>query len=190
MGCKELIDALRREGDEKARAIWREAEAESEEIRADADERIKRMQEEYSRMQAPAIKERIDPILSEAKQKADAVRLTAEKDMSVRLYRLALSVLSDLRDEGYSDISRSLVKELPLCKWEMVKVNPEDEKIAKEYFPDAEIITDSNITGGLEVQTKDGKIRISNTFESRLERAWMEILPALMRDIYGNLTED
>lgn len=189
MGCKELIEALRREGDEKAQAIWREAEADAGKIRADADERIKGLREEYSRMQESAIKDQIDPILSEAKQKADAVRLAAQKDMSARLYRLALSVLSDLRDEGYSDIFRLLVKELPFCNWEMVKVNPQDERIAKEYFSDAEIITDSSITGGLEVQAKDGKIRISNTFEKRLERAWVEILPGLMRDIYGNLRE-
>lgn len=189
MGCKELIEALRREGEEKVRAIWQEAEAEAGKIRADDEERIKRMQEEYSRMQASAIKERIDPILSEAKQKADAIRLAAEKDMSVRLYLLALSVLSDLRDEGYSDIFRLLVKELPLYKWERVKVNPKDETISRKYFPDAEVITDNSITGGLEVQAKDGGIRISNTFERRLERAWMEILPVLMRDIHGNLTE-
>jgi vacuolar-type H+-ATPase subunit E/Vma4 len=187
MGYKELIEALRREGEEKVRAIWQDAEAKAGKIRADASERIKRMQEEYSLMQASTIKDQIEPILSEAKQKADAIRLTAEKDMSVRLYRLALSVLSDLRDEGYSDVFHSLIKEMPSYKWEIVKVNPEDEKMAREYFPDSEIITDSSITGGLEVQAKAGKIRISNTFEKRLERAWMEILPGLMRDIYGNL---
>lgn len=187
MGYKELIEALRREGDEKAHAIWQEAEAEADKIRRDADERINRMREKYSMMQASAIKEQIEPILSEAKQKANAIRLAAEKYMSERFYRLALSVLSDLRDEGYQDVFRSLVKELPFCKWERVKVNPQDEKIAKEYFPDVEIITDSSIAGGLEVQARAGKIRISNTFEKRLERAWMELLPGLMRDIYGNL---
>jgi V/A-type H+-transporting ATPase subunit E len=187
MGYKELIEALRKEGEQKVQAIWQEAEADAERIKANADERIKKIQEEYSLMQTSTIKDQIEPILSDAKQKADAVRLAAEKDMSVRFYRLALSVLSDLRDEGYSDVFHSLVKELPSYKWEIVKVNPEDERIAREYFPDAEIITDSSITGGLEVQAKAGKIRISNTFEKRLERAWMEILPELIRDIYGNL---
>ncbi len=187
MGCKELIEALRREGDEKAQAIWQEAGAEAGKIRADANERINRMQEEYSLMQASTIKDQIEPILSDAKQKADAIRLAAEKDMSVHLYHLAVSILNNLRDEGYPDVFCPLVKELPFCKWEIVKVNPQDEKIAREYFPDSEIITDSSIAGGLEVQAKAGKIRISNTFEKRLERAWMEILPGLMRDIYGNL---
>jgi vacuolar-type H+-ATPase subunit E/Vma4 len=187
MGCKELIEALRREGEEKVRAIWQDAEAEGGKIREDADERINRMQEEYSLIQTSMIKDQIEPILSEAKQKADAVRLAAEKDVSVRLYHLAVSILNNLRDEGYSDVFCLLVKELPFYKWERVKVNPEDEKIAKEYFPDAEIITDSSITGGLEVQANDGKICISNTFEKRLERAWIDILPGLMRDIYGNL---
>jgi V/A-type H+-transporting ATPase subunit E len=180
MGCKELIEALRREGDEKVRAIWQEAETEAERIKADANEKINSMHEKYSRMQASTIKDQIDPILSEAKQKADAVRLEAEKDMSVRLYHLAASILNNLRDEGYTDVFYSLVKELPFCKCEIVKVNPEDEKIARECFPDSKIITDSSIAGGLEVQAKNGKIRISNTFEKRLERAWMEILPALM----------
>ncbi|MDI6801936.1 MAG: V-type ATP synthase subunit E [Thermodesulfovibrionales bacterium] len=190
MGYKELIEALRREGDEKARAILQEAEAEAEKIIVAAAERIKRMQEEYNLMQVSTINDQTDPILSEAEQKADATRLAAEKDISVRLYHLAVSILNNLRDEGYPDVFRLLVKELPSCKWEIVKVNPQDEKIAREYLPDSGIIIDSSITGGLEVQVKAGKIRIANTFEKRLERAWIEVLPGLMRDIYGNLTGD
>ncbi len=188
MGCKELIDALLREGEEKVRMIWLDAEAEAEKIKADAKERISRMHEQYGRMQASAIKEQVEPIFSEARLKADAVRLKAENYLSSRLYNIALSMLGDLRGEGYRDVFYILFRELPPCKWKIVKVNPEDKGIAMELFPDSDIITDSSISGGLEVQTNEGDICISNTFEKRLQRAWVDILPELMRDIYGNLT--
>jgi vacuolar-type H+-ATPase subunit E/Vma4 len=34
------------------------------------------------------------------------------------------------------------------------------------------------------------KISISNTFEKRLERAWEEILPPIMRDVYKEISNN
>ncbi len=36
---------------------------------------------------------------------------------------------------------------------------------------------------------KEGKIRVVNTFEKRLENAWLEILPELIKDAYGKIAE-
>ena len=69
-----------------------------------------------------------------------------------------------------------------------MRVNPEDIELAKAYFPDSEIIPDGNISGGLDVLTGDGRIRVINTFEKRLERAWADMLPELIRDIYKEIS--
>ncbi len=190
MGYRELIDALRRAGEEELQAIWQEAETEAERIRAAAVKNIEEMKEKYSRMQSSAVKQETEAVVSEAGKKASNIRLLSEKKLSDRLYQLAIGFLHILRGERYKDVFGILVRELPSYKWEIVRVNPEDENIARQYFPDSEIIHDSSIAGGLEVMTRDGKIHISNTFKKRLERAWQEMLPGLIRDVYGAASED
>lgn len=170
MGCKELIDALREEGEKKVQSIRRESESEAERIRAEAEKKIERIRDEYSKRRSSAIKEQRDAILSEAKKKAEEIKLLSERELSDRLYRLASSHLFLLRNERYGKVFDALVHELPTYLWKTVKVNPEDRGIAKEYFPEAEILLDGDITGGLEVSAEKGKILIRNTFEKRLER--------------------
>ncbi len=184
MSYKELIDALRQEGEGKIAAVWRDAEAEAERIRDDTAERINELREQYALMRESAIKEETGAIISGAEKKAMAVRLASEKALSERLYKLALSTLSALRDEKYGDIFVALVRELPPYKWQTVRVNPEDEGSAKKYFPESEIISDESIAGGLEATAGDGRIKIANTFEKRLDRGWPEILHGLMSDIH------
>lgn len=187
MGYQELIDALRKEGEEKVRTIWKEAEAEVQRIKGEAFKRIEEIRKEYSNIHSPSIKERTEVILSEAKGRARTIRLLAEKELSERLYSIAVKTLPLLRNERYKDIFGALIKELPPCRWKTVRVNPEDERIAKGYFQDSDIIPDSNIIGGLDVIDEDGVIHIVNTFEKRLERAWPEILPELIKDTYEEM---
>jgi len=77
-----------------------------------------------------------------------------------------------------------MAAEIPPLPWKTVRVNPEDVGIARKHFPGAVIITDEGISGGMDVMTGDGKIRVINTLEKRLERAWGDILPHLMKEDY------
>jgi V/A-type H+-transporting ATPase subunit E len=67
------------------------------------------------------------------------------------------------------------------------RVNPADTDIAKRSFPEADIIADQNITGGMTVLLGNGEVQVSNTFEKRLEKAWEEIAPLIIKDIYRNI---
>lgn len=183
MGYIELIDALRKEGEEKVHTIWKEAETEAQRISEETFKRMENMREEYGNIHSSDIREQTETILSEAGSRARMIRLLAEKELSDRLYRLALCSLHLLRDERYKDIFDALIEELPHYKWKIVRVNSEDKRVAKEYFPDSDVIPDSNIRGGLDIAGRDGMIRIINTLEKRLERAWGEILPGLIKDV-------
>jgi len=187
MGYKELIESLQKETEEKIRTIWREAEAQAEKLRSESEEKLELMKQQYSEMRSSAVKKQAGDILSEANNEVRIIRLSAEASLSKRLYSIALSSLGILRDERYKDVFYGLAEELPFFKWQTVKVNPEDRLLAKECFPDSEIIPDSTITGGMEVEAENGRIKIINTFEKRLENAWAEIVPALIRDVYKEL---
>ncbi len=185
MSYRELIDALNRECDEKMRGIRQEAEAEADKIRAEVLRKTREMKESYGRERSFAARTRSDSILSEARDTARANRLRAEQELSGRLYQVAVRSLPHLRDERYGDVFLSLVRELPPDPWEVVKVNPADRDVVTGLFPDSEILGESGISGGVEVIGAKGSVRIVNTFEKRLERAWTEILPEIMRDVYG-----
>jgi V/A-type H+-transporting ATPase subunit E len=189
MGYRELIDALNKECEEKVRKIWQEAEAEAEKIRAEVLKKACEMKESYGRNRSSAANTRTDAIRSGARDTARMNRLRAENELSKRLYHVAVHSLNRLRDKGYSDVLLSLVRELPPGPWEVVKVNPGDREAIKGFFPDSEIQNEPGITGGVEVISGKGNVRVVNTFEKRLERAWTEMLPEIMKDVYKELSE-
>ena len=184
MGYNKLIESLRRQGNEKIRKIWDDAGAGAEKIRAEASRDIALIEARYRKRISEEVKAQERGILSEAEKNARVIKLSAEKVLSGRVFSLALLCLNELRDENYGVIFEDLVKELPHARWEDVRVNAEDVQIARKYFAGAKIITDNSISCGFEVFLEKGKIHISNTFEKRLEKAWHDILPLLIRDIY------
>jgi hypothetical protein len=57
------------------------------------------------------------------------------------------------------------------------------------HFPDTEIKGDDALTGGLEAIADNGRIRVINSFEKRLEKAWHAMLPILISDVYEEFAE-
>lgn len=183
MGYRELIEALRSEGEEKIRAVRQEAGAEAEALRTKTAGEIERIRAEHDRQQSKAVADLSGEALAEAAARARAIRLRAEQELSGRMVRLARASLAQLRDDRYAETFAALVRELPQHPWVVARVNPADVDMAKACFPGAEIVPDSTITGGLEVSDREGRVRVVNTFETRLERSWPEILPGLVREL-------
>ena len=190
MGYKELIESLRKETDNKVRQLWEEAEAEAEKERAELRTKAGQIQEAFQKDLAEAVKNCEETILREAENRACDIRLSAESALSARLFTLAVSCLYELRSERYNDVFISLVNELPAVQPEVVRVNPEDIQITQEHFPHSRIVPNTNISAGIEVLTQDERICINNTFEKRLENAWEDVLPLIIKDVYTELSND
>lgn len=184
MGHEELIASLRKEGEEKVRAVRDAAEAEAAKIRAETAGKIELLREEFRKKEARLTKIQEDDVLSSAEKKARTIMLSAEKSLSERLFHLSLTCLHEMRRDGYENIFSSLAKEIPQAKWEEVRVHSADAGMARRYFPDSVIVPDDGISGGFEAAAENRKRHITNTFEKRLERAWEEILPVLVIDTY------
>ena len=122
-------------------------------------------------------------ILAEAERQAALIKLEAEQALAGRLYTLAHGTLARLRDDHYAELFAALVAELLPCRWETVRVNPADSELAQASFPGAAIETDDGITGGMEVSAEGGRVRVDNTLDKRLERAWPELLPRLLNAV-------
>ena len=183
MGCKELIESLRAAGDERIKAMRAEAEQEAERVRAEAASRIAGIQVQHAAKRSAAAAAHAEKYLAEANGTVRQNRLLSERALADRLYDLARASLPALRNVGYRDMFTSFAQELPRFTWKTIRVNPADEALAREHFPGAEILFDKAITGGLEVLSAAGEVKVVNTFEKRLESMWEEMLPEIMKEV-------
>lgn len=183
MGCKELIESLRAAGDERVKAMRLEAEQEAERVRAEAGRRIAEVRADHAAKRSAAAAAHAEQYLAEANGTVRQKKLLSERALADRLYGLARSSLPALRNVGYRDMFTSFAQELPRFTWRTIRVNPDDGALAREHFPDAEILFDKAITGGLEAMSDDGQVKVVNTFEKRLERMWEEMLPEIMKEV-------
>jgi len=187
MNCESLLESLWRDGEKKIREIEAETKEEVDKIETEISLKITALKENYEKNVCSDSAKRAGDILAEAEQRAALIGISASRELSDRLYQLARSSLMLLRNERYGDVFSALASELPSLPWKSVRVNPGDAGIAQQCFPNAEIIADEAISGGLDIMTADGKIRIISTFEKRLERAWEEMSSDLLQKDYEAL---
>lgn len=189
MGCKELIESLRKAADEKALAIWDEVESEAAAVRAGVEQRLAPLRGDLEHRKAAAAAAALARALSEAQNAARHSRLGSEREVAGRVFEHARTALAGLRKSGYAGVFRSLADELPRLPWTTVRVNPADTDLARERFPDAAIEPDETVTGGMAASTAGGAMRVDNTFEKRLERVWTGLLPRIMEEVYAELSK-
>jgi len=183
MSSRELIEALRKAADNKVRLIKQNAEQQAEALRSDAELKLKQLRQEYDAKLACIAADEYRLAAADALALARALRLAAEQKLAQRLRERAMQQLIRLRNTSDPAVFRKLARELPQHPWKIVRVHPDDRDSAQLLFPDAEIAADASISGGLDAASPDEAIRITNTFEKRLERAWQNLLPPMMRVI-------
>ncbi|MGD8352156.1 MAG: V-type ATP synthase subunit E [Nitrospirota bacterium] len=184
MSSRELIERLNSEADEQVRAVRREAEGEAQRVRDEARRKMEALSAKYRALEAEAVREKTAGITAEAEDEARQARQATDGALAARLREMAFSALPELRGQGYGRVFRALAAEVPELAWKAVRVNPADAELASEAFPGAEVRGDDSITGGLETASEDSRVRVVNTFEKRLERAWDEILPGLLAEVH------
>jgi len=184
MSCKELIESLRQRADERVSKLWADAEGEAGVARADVARRLGQLRADGEKHLAAATRAAEVKALSEANNRARAVRLSAEQELARRLRAIATALLSTLRTGGYETAFGRMAREIPALEWETVRVHPDDAAAAGKIFPGAAIVSDRAISGGVDASAEDGSIRVINTLEKRLDRAWDELLPLLIKDVY------
>jgi V/A-type H+-transporting ATPase subunit E len=186
MGRAALIESLRSKATEDVAALWSDARARAEAYRlelAQAREQQRLREAEAAAAQARTLQHDADV---EARHRAREIRAQTALVLADRLHRLAVAELLNLRDARGPALFEALARELPQREWQRVRVNPGDREAACARFPAAEVVCDPAICGGLEVEADAGRIRVSNTLETRLESAWPDLLPNLINNLLAN----
>lgn len=179
----ELVDALRRAAKEKAASIREAARADVERHRSQVAEEAAALRARAAEDSATEARDLMRDAKAEAAAEAQGIVLAARSALAGRLYRLARGLLPRYRDDDYAAMFDALAREVPRRAWPRVKVDPSDRELAARRFPDAELVTDEAIVAGLVVEEGDGRVRVDNTLEKRLERAWPQILPGIVNEI-------
>jgi V/A-type H+-transporting ATPase subunit E len=185
MGRAALIESLRSRATEDVEALWSDARARVEEYRHELAHALEQQRLRETESAAALARKLQDDAIVEARQRARAIRAQAALVLADRLHRLAVTELPNLRDASGPELFQALAGELPQRDWQRVRVNPIDREAACARFPAAEVVCDPAICGGLEVAADAGRIRVSNTLETRLESAWPDLLPNLINDLFA-----
>jgi V/A-type H+-transporting ATPase subunit E len=178
MAYESLLKSVEESAEEKERELRQNAQKKADEILQDAKKLAKKIEER-------TIKEAEDDAGIErnkqlflAKGRIKKQAFTAREKTFETAFDLAVKHLNSLRqDEKYSDIFKHLTEEIMSSIGEgtfVIHIDPRDLDLCKKTMElmkvSCEIRTDLESIGGLSINSLDGKITISNTIESRLER--------------------
>lgn len=178
-----LIDELRRKAAEDAEGLWRDARGKADALRLDAERAVADERRVVMAATATAIRRLTTAASAAAEHAARDHRVRESGALAQRFYGLARAELPSLRGSGAEAGLAALATELPSLEWRRLRVNPADEADARRLFPKADIECDPTIAGGLRAEVDGGRIAVDNTLEARLDTAWPDLLPGLIRSI-------
>ena len=175
-----------------AQDIIREAEGKAqEEIEKAKKQREVRFEEERGRMLGEA-EEEVARILAQASIKARQHLSSAKADAIAKIIDGARKELSRISsDESYFlNLIGEAMEGLGVDKGR-IYVSPKDASTVKKFLEaDKELsgkiveVRESNCLGGVIAEDIEGKLRIDNTYETRLEMLLPKLLPKISEELF------
>jgi V/A-type H+-transporting ATPase subunit E len=192
MALDEILKALEEEGDREVAEIIAKARAQADKIIEEAKEEAKRLKNEEVDKAKRAAESESARIINAARLFAKKEIIRAKEECIKKVVEEARERLKNLRrGKEYPQILQRLIAEAMegVDGRVVVKVNPEDKELAQKLLSDFQITyelkPESNIEGGLQVQTKDASIFINNTLESRLNKAAQLLKTEVTKILFG-----
>jgi vacuolar-type H+-ATPase subunit E/Vma4 len=201
MSLQTILAAIEAQGELEVRQIEADAEAAVAKIRKAAVATAEsRRQAAYDRALQPVAQERMRRMRQT--HQAGTRLLAGAREQIVRqaLDQLQQQLRTLCADAAYAEIYASLVTEAVVALQNedgplRIAANPRDHELIEKILPTlavdpgaVEYSLDS--WGGVEVRTIDGSIAISNTLESRFERALPQLRRLLAAELVGNFSEN
>ena len=187
-------------------AILGKVKAEAQDIVAEAEEKARERIERAKEQQAAKLEEEEGKLIGEAKE--EATRILAQSGITARqeLLLAKTSIIDEIINNAkktFSEISSNESSPLDLIK---EAINALDIDKARIYLPPKDIsivqkliagdkkladriteIKEFNGSGGVIAEDIDGKIRIDNTYDTRLEMLLPKLLPEIGKELFQDL---
>ena len=179
MTYEELMASIDAAAAERKREIGEKARAEAEGIRKEALGRAASLRGEAMALAERRVAAEREMMLSRVRQEVKLELLKRKNGIADRAFRAARDRMLALRgSSSYRGIARRLTEEaIGLAGGTdlVFHVDPRDRALFEGILADlgrnSEIATDIETAGGLAVSSRDGRFLVTNTLESRLDRA-------------------
>ncbi|MFB6283040.1 MAG: V-type ATP synthase subunit E [Halobacteria archaeon] len=190
MGLETVVEDITEKARNRAEEIREEAESEADEIVADAEDEADEIMEEA--------KEEVEKEIDEAREQTlSSAQLESKKKVSRTRKELLDELKKDVREElaeledGRREITESLlndaVDEIDDSSG-TVHSSENDEELVKELTEDHDGFSyggSENIVGGVVVENSTGKVRVTNSFDSVLEKVWSDSISEISSRLLG-----
>lgn len=190
MPLAELLAALEREGESKARAELLAARAEAERLRVEAAARIAARRRDALAAREAELAGVLQAELSRARREARVRVLMARERMLDRVFETALRSLAEACSEPwFASALRAQVGELLACfanEPVVLRCRPEFVDTVREACADrhdASVEPDSSLTPGVLALARSGAVRADETLAARFERMRPFLRVALVREL-------
>jgi hypothetical protein len=180
MGRETLLESLRGAAAEDRAALWRDARAAADQYAAELDRAFASERARLQQELATLTQNLTHEANAEAQRRRRATDARDALALANRCRMLAEAELPRLRAAYGPPLFLALAAELPGLEWRRITVNPSDLETAQHVFPGAVVVGDANVRGGLTAETSDGRVRVSNTLETRLALAWPDLALTLV----------
>ncbi len=192
MALNDMLKALEDDGKQQQSDIMETARIQARDIIKAAESQAGDIKSAHVDKMNKVIKEETTKLLAEAKTSVDREVNRTKDDVIEDLFDKAHERLRAVRSsKDYPGIFRELADEA-LSQADgalIIHVDPRDQKIAEDVLSkskaDYKLETDLTSQGGVEITAEKGRITISNTLESRADRARRFLKSEVAASVFG-----
>ena len=187
-------------------AILDKVRAEAQDIIKEAEEKARERIDRAKRQQEAKLEEEKNKLLEEAKEEATRIlaqsSITARQELLLAKTRIIDEIISRVK-KTLSGISSDKSSPLNLIEEAInaldvdkarIYVSPKDADIVRKSLKGDKKLADRiteirefDCTGGVIAEDIDGKIRIDNTYDTRLEMLLPKLLPEIGKELFQDL---
>lgn len=178
MGIEEILQSLEEEGKLACQEVLDRAKEQAKQIKEEAEEEAKKLKQAEIEKAKAIIESEAAKIINAARLAAKKEIIRAKEEAVKKAVEKALEEIGKFRkSKEYPEVFRHLLEEAleGISGKVVVRVHPDDvkmaEKLLSEMQVDGEVKGYPAIDGGVVVDSAEGSITITNTFQSRLKKA-------------------
>ena len=188
-----FLSEIEQEVSRKEEAILKRAEEESEKILEEARREAAHIEETLTTRTDSEIRKHRSRLFTQENLEARQNLLALKSQFASKALEAAREQFDALqKGPRYRDILKKFLAELANAldtpKKVILRVRPEDEKtthgLLDELSLKAQIEASPSLKRGVELEDGEGRFRMRNTFDSRLERAHEEVMQCLNKTLF------
>ncbi|MGZ8891933.1 MAG: V-type ATP synthase subunit E [Halobacteriota archaeon] len=190
----DLLGAMEGGTKERINGIMKQAHQDAEEIKRTAEEKAETIKKSYLDNAEKSFESERNKLIYNAKSEIKMDVIKAKDEVIQSAFVDAKKSLDALRDhESYKGRFKSMIQEaMHELGGEKARlhIDMRDENLCKQILDElnenSEIVVDLTSAGGLNVSTRDEKVVVFNTIESRLDRAKEFLGRQIFATLYGD----